>query len=119
MGKARTPDNAPTDYIRIGEQEPPPVFVDPTGGRRRWMRRTAYAVGVLLVLALIVVWLSQLGGSARPPERTPRPSSAAAISGASASGGAEGGAAVKDASGGGAAGSGVVRTGVSVRVFVR
>ncbi|MEU8818503.1 hypothetical protein [Actinoplanes sp. NPDC048796] len=78
VGKARTPENAPTDYIPIGSQEPPPVFVDPTGGRRRWVRRTAYGIGLLLIVALVVIWLSQLGGSAPPPARTPGPSSAAA-----------------------------------------
>ena len=77
VGKAPLPENAATSYIPMGTPPPPPVFVDPTGGRRRWLRRTAYAVGVLLILTLVVVWLSQLGGSARPPARTPCPSPAA------------------------------------------
>ncbi|MBM2621455.1 hypothetical protein JIG36_38725 [Actinoplanes sp. LDG1-06] len=74
VGKAATPENARTEMFEVGEAGPPPVFVDPTGGRRKWLRRTAYAVGVLLILALIAIWVSQLVGSADPPPHAPAPS---------------------------------------------
>ncbi|WP_250002597.1 hypothetical protein [Actinoplanes sp. M2I2] len=77
VGKAPLPENARTQMFTVGEPAPPPVFVDPTGGRRRWLRRTAYAIGILLVLALITIWVSQLIEPARPPAR-PCPSAAPA-----------------------------------------
>ncbi|GID29700.1 hypothetical protein Abr02nite_46830 [Paractinoplanes brasiliensis] len=67
VGKAPLPGNAKTEMFRVGAGDPPPVFVDPTGGRRRWLRRTAYGVGMLLIVALIAVWVSQLVGDAKPP----------------------------------------------------
>lgn len=67
VGKAPLPENAKTEMFRVGEGGPPPVFVDPTGDRRRRLRRTAYAVGMLLIVALIAVWVSQLVGDAKPP----------------------------------------------------
>ncbi|MGK5681893.1 hypothetical protein [Actinoplanes sp. URMC 104] len=73
VGKAPLPENARTDVIRVDAAAPQPVFVDPTGGRRRWLRRTAYAIGILLILALITIWVTQLGEPARPPAR-PSPS---------------------------------------------
>jgi hypothetical protein len=74
VGKAATPENAKTELFAVGEAGPPPVFVDATGGRRRWLRRTAYGVGMLLILALVAIWVSQLTGPADPPPRQPRPS---------------------------------------------
>jgi hypothetical protein len=50
--------------MRVDEEPPPPVFVDASGRRRRWLRRFAYAAGV--ALALLVLWLSQFGASVRP-----------------------------------------------------
>lgn len=82
VGKAPLPENAVTDRIPLGGPAAPPVFVDPSGGRRRWLRRTAYTIGVLLILTLVVVWLSQLGGSARPP--APQPCASPAATGACA-----------------------------------
>ena len=79
VGKAPLPEHAPTSVIRRDAPAPPPVFVDPTGIRRRRVRRTAYAVGVALMLLLVAVWASQLGGSARPPARLPCPSLASAV----------------------------------------
>nr|WP_296066641.1 hypothetical protein [uncultured Actinoplanes sp.] len=71
VGKAQTPENAVTNVIRTSTQEKAPVFVDPSGRRRRRVRRVAYGIGVGLLLILVVVWISQLGGSARPPVPTP------------------------------------------------
>jgi hypothetical protein len=42
------------------------VFVEPTGTRRRRLRRVTYLLGAALVLALLVLWLSQLGGPVGP-----------------------------------------------------
>ncbi len=77
VGKAPLPENAKTEMFSVEAQGPPPVFVDPTGGRRRWLRRATYAVGVLLIVALIVIWVSQLTGPAKPPPHTPCPSATA------------------------------------------
>ncbi|MGI5240565.1 hypothetical protein [Dactylosporangium sp. CA-139066] len=67
VGKAPLPERAATAVIRNGRQEPRPVFVDPSGARRRRVRRAAYAVGVLLLLVLLALWLSQFLGAAHPP----------------------------------------------------
>jgi hypothetical protein len=80
VGKAPLPENAVTGVIRRDAPgAPPPVFVDPTGARRRRVRRVTYTAGVLLVLVVIVVWLSQLGGPARPPAREPCPSAVSGV----------------------------------------
>jgi hypothetical protein len=52
--------------LRLGT-DPPPVFVDPSGARRRRLRRLAYLLGILVVVTLLVVWLSQVGEPAKPP----------------------------------------------------
>ena len=66
VGRALTPERAPTDVIRPGEEQPAPVFVDTSGRRRRRWRSTTYVVGALLLLALLTLWLSQLGGAVGP-----------------------------------------------------
>ncbi|WP_238009920.1 hypothetical protein KZZ52_35100 [Dactylosporangium sp. AC04546] len=66
VGRAAPPDSAATSVLRDARQ-PTPVFVDPSGARRRRLRRIAYLVGVLLVLALLGFWLSQFVSSVRPP----------------------------------------------------
>jgi hypothetical protein len=71
VGKAVLPGQEVTDLIRHGVPEAPPVFVDPSGARRRRLRWVAYAVGLLLVLIVAVVWVSQLSGPAHPPPRAP------------------------------------------------
>ena len=71
VGKAVLPEHEVTDLIRHGVPEPPPVFVDPSGARRRRLRWVAYTVGLLLVLIVAVVWVSQLSGPAHPPPRVP------------------------------------------------
>ncbi len=71
VGKAQLPERAVTEAVRMGVPEAKPVFVDPSGARRRRMRWSAYAAGVVLVLVLLAVWVSQLSGPAHPPARTP------------------------------------------------
>jgi ferric-dicitrate binding protein FerR (iron transport regulator) len=79
VGKAPLPERAVTSMLPAAEAEAPPVFVDPSGTRRRRLRLTAYAVGLLLVAVLAAVWLSQLGGGpAEPPDRTPCPTASSA-----------------------------------------
>ncbi|SCL39368.1 hypothetical protein GA0074692_5339 [Micromonospora pallida] len=51
--------------------EPPPVFVDPSGRRRRWLRRLAYGFGVLGVGYTLMVGVSFAGGPARPETIVP------------------------------------------------
>jgi hypothetical protein len=71
VGKARLPADEVTGLIRSETPAPPPVFVDPSGVRRRRMRWAAYAIGVLVILILAAVWASQFSGSAEPPPRPP------------------------------------------------
>jgi hypothetical protein len=77
VGVARTPDRAPTDMLEINPADPP-VFVDASGRRRRKLRRLAYAIGAALLLALAVLWLSQLVGTVRPDPVSPCPAASAA-----------------------------------------
>ena len=49
----------------------PPVFVDVSGSRRRRLRWLAYAIGFAVLVALLVVWLSQLVGTVRPDPVAP------------------------------------------------
>jgi hypothetical protein len=77
IGKARTPDRAPTDVIKLGPATPRPVFVDPSGARRRRLRRLAYAVGAAVLLALLALWLTQFGGTVRPERNAPCPTASA------------------------------------------
>jgi hypothetical protein len=49
----------------------PPVFVDASGRRRRRIRRLTYGIGVAVLIALVAVWLSQLGGTVRPEPVSP------------------------------------------------
>ncbi|WP_344519409.1 hypothetical protein [Paractinoplanes durhamensis] len=69
VGKARLPAEDVTSLIRAESPEPPPVFVDPSGARRRRLRWATYAAGLLPVLVLAAVWVSQLTGPAAPPAR--------------------------------------------------
>ena len=78
IGKAPTPDRARTDVLKVGGEPPPPVFVDTTGRRRRGLRRLAYGLGAALLLVLLVLWLTQLGGAVRPEPAAPCPSATAA-----------------------------------------
>ncbi|WP_433046170.1 hypothetical protein [Dactylosporangium sp. CS-033363] len=67
VGKAPLPERAPTTVMRDAAQAPPPVFVDPSGARRKRVRRIVYLAGLLLLAALVALWLSQFLGSTRPP----------------------------------------------------
>ncbi|MEU4240181.1 hypothetical protein [Actinoplanes sp. NPDC026619] len=71
VGKARLPADEVTGLIRSDVPPAAPVFVDPSGARRRRMRWAVYVAGVLLVLVLAAVWASQLSGPAAPPARPP------------------------------------------------
>jgi len=76
VGKARTPDRALTDVMKVGPPAPP-VFVDPSGARRRRVRRITYILGAVLLFVLLVLWLSQIGGAAPAGPSRPCPSASA------------------------------------------
>ena len=79
VGKAPLPERAVTSFLPAAGAEPPPVFVDPSGVRRRRLRWAVYALGLVLAALLIAVWLSQLGGGpAAPPEPAPCPAASSA-----------------------------------------
>jgi hypothetical protein len=67
VGRAPTPDRAHTEVLRIGSEPRPPVFVDPGGTRRRRLRPIGYVVAAAILVILLLLWVSQLGGTARPP----------------------------------------------------
>jgi hypothetical protein len=71
VGKSALPEQAVTGIIRQELSSTAPIFVDPSGARRRRMRLVAYAVGVLLIVVLAAVWASQLLGPATPPPSPP------------------------------------------------
>lgn len=74
VGKAPLPERAVTDVIRDDVPTPVPVFVDPSGSRRRRVWWAGIVAGLLVLAALVVVWATQLAGPATPPARTPCPS---------------------------------------------
>jgi hypothetical protein len=78
VGKAQLPERAVTEVVKADVPDAKPVFVDPSGARRKRMRWSAYAAGAVLILVLLVIWLSQLSGPAQPPVRTPCPQASAA-----------------------------------------
>jgi hypothetical protein len=87
VGKAVPMERAHTELLRSPETDlPQPVFVDPSGVRRRRLRWLAYLLGVLLVVTLALVAWSQLGGTSRPPA-VGRCSAAASAAPASAAAG--------------------------------
>ena len=49
----------------------PPVFVDPSGRRHRWLRRVAYAAGALGLAYTAMVGVSFAGGPVRPENIIP------------------------------------------------
>jgi len=69
VGKAQLPEHAVTGIVEHGVSSTQPVFVDPSGTRRRRLRAFAYAMGILLIVALAAVWVSQLVGPAAPPPK--------------------------------------------------
>ena len=66
MGVAATPDRARTHVVRRDGDGLQQVFVDASGRRRRRLRRLAYVVGMLAVVLIAVLWLSQYGGQVGP-----------------------------------------------------
>jgi hypothetical protein len=79
VGKAPLPERAVTSILPAAGAETPPVFVDPSGVRRRRLRLAVYALGLVLAAVLAAVWLSQLGGGpAAPPKPTPCPAASSA-----------------------------------------
>ena len=78
VGKAPLPERAATTVMPAVGAETPPVFVDPSGARRKRLRLAVYALGLVLAAVLAAVWLSQLGGPAAPPARTPCPTASSA-----------------------------------------
>jgi hypothetical protein len=71
VGKSALPERAVTGIIKQEPQSTDPIFVDPSGARRRRLRLVAYAIGVVLILVLAAVWASQLLGPATPPPAPP------------------------------------------------
>src|SRR5688500_3640026 len=71
VGRAPTPERAPTEVMKADPEPGPPVFVDPGGTRRRRLRPIAYVLSVTILFVLLMLWLSQLGGTARPPAPCP------------------------------------------------
>ena len=92
VGVSATPDRAATSLVKVPDKAGPPVFVDESGRRRRRLRRLTYAVGIAALLALILLWVSQLTGVLRPDPIRPCPpggsAKPAATGGAAAPGGA-------------------------------
>ena len=79
VGKAKHPDHAHTAAIPQDVPLTRPVFVDPSGRRRHRQRLLVCLVGLLLVLAVVAIWVSQLSGPAGPPPgRAPCPSASSA-----------------------------------------
>jgi hypothetical protein len=66
MGVAATPERARTQVVRRDGDRLQQVFVDASGRRRRRLRRVAYVVGMLAVVLIAVLWLSQYGGQVGP-----------------------------------------------------
>ena len=61
-----TPERARTHVVRRDGDGLQQVFVDASGRRRRRLRRLAYVVGMLAVVLIAVLWLSQYGGQVGP-----------------------------------------------------
>jgi len=66
MGVAATPERARTQVVRRPGDRPQQVFADASGRRRRRLARVAYIVGILAVVLIAVLWLSQYGGQVGP-----------------------------------------------------
>jgi hypothetical protein len=82
VGVSATPDRAVTSLVKVAGGPGPPVFVDESGLRRRRLRRLTYAVGLAALLALVLLWVSQLTGALRPDPVAPCPPGASAQPGA-------------------------------------
>lgn len=72
VGKTAAPkDSAATNILRLEEPAPQPVFVDASGRRHRTLRRLVFGVGLAVLLAVLLLWLTQFGASVRPPPAPP------------------------------------------------
>ena len=72
VGKAPPMERARTELIGpVGTDPSRPVFVDPSGVRRRRLRRLAYLLGARMVVTLALVWWSQFGGASQAPATGP------------------------------------------------
>lgn len=60
-----------TTTLKAGETPPPSVFVDASGRRHRGLRRVALVAGVVVLLALGALWVTQLTHPVRPERVTP------------------------------------------------
>jgi hypothetical protein len=69
-----------TNVFKVDRPEPPPVFVDESGQRRRRVRRLAFLVIAVTVALLVTVWLTQLGEAVRPGPVSPCGEPSAAVS---------------------------------------
>src|SRR5690349_22696253 len=58
VGKSPPLERAKTSLIKPPSEDRP-VFVDASGTRRRRLRRLAYLIGAILLLALALLWVSQ------------------------------------------------------------
>ena len=74
VAAAPVPKAIRTHVINV-DDEPPPVFVDSSGRRKRRLRRFAYALCVAALLLVAVLWLSQAGDDVRPTPMSPVPAS--------------------------------------------
>jgi RsiW-degrading membrane proteinase PrsW (M82 family) len=62
VGKAPRLERAKTEVIKQSTGDlTQPIFVDPSGSRRRRLRWIAYLIGAVLVVALVLLWFSQFG----------------------------------------------------------
>ena len=75
VAAAPVPKAIRTHVINVGDEPPPPVFVDSSGRRKRRLRRFAYALCVAALLLVAVLWLSQAGDDVRPKPMSPMPAS--------------------------------------------
>jgi hypothetical protein len=84
-------DAAPSGAGRAADETAVPVFTDPSGQRRRKLRRVGIAASVLLVGALILVVTGLIGGPGTPFSLWGAPKSAAHGSAAPGLAGSSGG----------------------------
>ncbi len=76
--KERLPEHESTQMIKLGQLPPQPVFVDPSGTRRRRLLVWAYVLVAGMVLVLAAIWFSQLGAPVLPPGSSSCPTSSSA-----------------------------------------
>ncbi|HET8660492.1 MAG TPA: hypothetical protein VFM55_16000 [Micromonosporaceae bacterium] len=70
-GAVTSNDSATTSVLRMDEPAPQPVFVDASGRRHRTLRQLALAAGLAALVAVLLLWLTQLGTTVRPAPTPP------------------------------------------------